>query len=459
MRLARSTVARRIGCGSRGRSYASTSSASSSILADLAAGNLRTGGSSRARSTRSALPAHSGKVTLSDWSHLEELAGGLRAPMAVRIKDLIQSAEDLTPSKSLRNAQLLHDELVARRASMVAHLLRLPDRIRDHPRVEELTEKQYNRLLRMLVIKRPRSYEEVEQFDQELLGNSRRDGGTSSDGETRRAIGAALSEEAFCPTMLGARRWGDEEADEVSERQSYLDVQLDGVFTARIALRFLTNHYLAAKDPPREGWTGSVQHACSPAQRCEEAARLVEARCLERFGRAPAIQVHPDRDRVSFPFVPEHMDFVLHELMFNGSKATLRKHALSDTLPPMRVIVAAGDADVTIKVADEGGGLPRSKLRRVWSYQGRWGADDRRGLGLPLARLYAKYFGGSLHVTPVEGYGTDCYATFDTRTEASCSQLLAHKEDREDQRKSGPGGLGEGLYDAQGRRFCKVKTQ
>ena len=37
MRLARSTVARRIGCGSRARSYASTSSASSSILADLAA--------------------------------------------------------------------------------------------------------------------------------------------------------------------------------------------------------------------------------------------------------------------------------------------------------------------------------------------------------------------------------------------------------------------------------------
>ena len=58
--------------------------------------------------------------------------------------------------------QLLHDELVARRASMVAHLLRLPDRFRDHPRVEELTEAQYNRLLRMLVIKRPRSAEEVE---------------------------------------------------------------------------------------------------------------------------------------------------------------------------------------------------------------------------------------------------------------------------------------------------------
>ena len=55
-------------------------------------------------------------------------------------------------------------------------------------------------------------------------------------------------------------------------------------------------------------------------------------------------------------------------------------------------------------------------------------------------------------MTPVEGYGTDCYATFDARTEASCSQLLASKADRDDQRKSGPGGLGEGLYDAQARR-------
>ena len=40
-------------------------------------------------------------------------------------------------------------------------------------------------------------------------------------------------------------------------------------------------------------------------------------------------------------------------------------------LPPMRVVVAAGDGEVTIKVADEGGGLPRSRLRGVWSYRGR----------------------------------------------------------------------------------------
>ena len=97
-----------------------------------------------------------------------------------------------------------------------------------------------------------------------------------------------------------------------------------------------------------------------------------------------------------------------------------------------------------------------------WSYRGRWegghaepalqesGAGvDLKGLGLPIARLYAKYFGGSLHLTPVEGYGTDCYATFASRPDASCASLLALGAN---QASHSVGGLGEGLYDAQARR-------
>ena len=36
--------------------------------------------------------------------------------------------------------------------------------------------------------------------------------------------------------------------------------------------------------------------------------------------------MHADPKRVAFPFVPEHMDFVLHELMMNGSKARCIVH-------------------------------------------------------------------------------------------------------------------------------------
>ena len=31
------------------------------------------------------------------------------------------------------------------------------------------------------------------------------------------------------------------------------------------------------------------------------------------------------------------------------------------------------------------------------------------GVGLPMSRLYARYFGGDLDIKSMEGFGTDCY--------------------------------------------------
>ena len=37
-------------------------------------------------------------------------------------------------------------------------------------------------------------------------------------------------------------------------------------------------------------------------------------------------------------------------------------------LPPIRVIIAKGDEDVTIKVCDRGGGIPRSSMQSIWKF-------------------------------------------------------------------------------------------
>ena len=131
--------------------------------------------------------------------------------------------------------------------------------------------------------------------------------------------------------------------------------------------------------------------------------------------------------------------------------------ALRELLPPMRVVVAAGDGEVTIKVADEGGGLPRSRLRGVWSYRGRWagghadpalqGKADLHGLGLPIARLYAKYFGGSLALVPIEGHGTDCYVTFNRLPEENAEQIQPRSS-----REPLSGSSSMNIFDAQSRR-------
>lgn len=90
-------------------------------------------------------------------------------------------------------------------------------------------------------------------------------------------------------------------------------------------------------------------------------------------------------------------------------------------LPPVKVILSASadSEDVVIKIADEGGGIPRSGMKRIFSYFYTTGtpaftdaesvATDFTvdvpmaglGVGLPLSRVYARYFGGDLQVSPV----------------------------------------------------------
>jgi hypothetical protein len=98
------------------------------------------------------------------------------------------------------------------------------------------------------------------------------------------------------------------------------------------------------------------------------------------------------------------------------------------TLPPVKVVVTKGTEDVTIKVCDRGGGMKRSMVKQMWTFahstlneEGRtredkydFGKDELlgshiRGFGLPLARIYARYFGGEVTIKSMEGYGVDAY--------------------------------------------------
>ena len=80
---------------------------------------------------------------------------------------------------------------------------------------------------------------------------------------------------------------------------------------------------------------------------------------------------------------------------------------------------------MTIKVSDEGGGIPRSTMSRIFKFTHSTSQHEKetgtdfgtveagiqhlRGFGLPLARIYARYFGGELTLKSMEGYGLDAY--------------------------------------------------
>jgi pyruvate dehydrogenase kinase 2/3/4 len=135
-------------------------------------------------------------------------------------------------------------------------------------------------------------------------------------------------------------------------------------------------------------------------------------------------------------FVPEHLRFVVGELLRNASRVTLQKYAHATQrdeatlsaadeteLPAVRVVISVSGHQVVIKVSDEAGGIARSQLADVWMYNS-WRLRGGAGMGLPLARLYAMYFGGSLQLFPMEGYGTDAYATFNRLGDANSEHCL-----------------------------------
>lgn len=95
----------------------------------------------------------------------------------------------------------------------------------------------------------------------------------------------------------------------------------------------------------------------------------------------------------------------MFELLKNSLRAVVELYGSTDEskLPPIKVVVVEGKEDITIKISDEGGGIPRSAIPLIWTYmyttmenqgidQDFQSTDFKApmagfGYGLPLSRL------------------------------------------------------------------------
>ena len=226
------------------------------------------------------------------------------------------------------------------------------------------------------------------------------------------------------------------------------DVQgaLDDFYLSRIGIRMLIGQYLALRDQDHAEdsdhknfedfeMIGLVKKSASPYEIAQAAISDAAYMCTRLHGDAPEVTIHGRTD-LSFPYVPSHIHYMLIELLKNSMRATVEYHGV-DNMPPIKIVIADGESneDVCIKVSDEGGGIPRSNMNNIWSYlfttadpnilrrmieaeeEGNESVRDFAtdsplaglGYGLPIARNYARYFGGDLTIMSMEGYGTDSY--------------------------------------------------
>jgi len=232
---------------------------------------------------------------------------------------------------------------------------------------------------------------------------------------------------------------------------------LDRFYMSRIGIRFLAGQYLSLRresntssinDPQQlsrnhpaaqQDYIGMICSTTSPHDCVRQATADASMMCRRTYGRCPPVQVSGRLD-LTFSFIPAYLHYILLELLKNALRATMDRHLHGDCLPPVEVVIADGmdNEDVVIKISDEGGGIPRSQVDKIWSYLfttadkkvqqsfigGNAGDDDDHmnrkdhssesplaglGYGLPISRSYCRYFGGDLDLISMEGYGTDAF--------------------------------------------------
>uniref|UniRef100_G1U1W3 Protein-serine/threonine kinase n=1 Tax=Oryctolagus cuniculus TaxID=9986 RepID=G1U1W3_RABIT len=175
-------------------------------------------------------------------------------------------------------------------------------------------------------------------------------------------------------------------------------------------------------NPAHPKHIGSIDPNCNVSEVVKDAYDMAKLLCDKYYMASPELDIQEvnaanSKQPIHMVYVPSHLYHMLFELFKNAMRATVESHESSLVLPPIKVMVALGEEDLSIKMSDRGGGVPLRKIERLFSYmystaptpQPGTGGTPLAGFGygLPISRLYAKYFQGDLQLFSMEGFGTD----------------------------------------------------
>jgi pyruvate dehydrogenase kinase 2/3/4 len=379
--------------------------------------------------------------------YIEEL--GRQNPTPLRLKDMYEYGSSNDSLQRLRNAQFLHRELPVRIAHRAIDLLTSPHGLSDVIPIRQVATIYLTFLRRLYEYPLPTNVEQEERFTDMLQ--------TMILDRTSIPTSIAQGVESWWQRMQESEDGKDQQKNE--DRLRDMDQALARFFTARVGLRFLVEQYVLTS--PRESAQlfrkqtgmlpvlttnnteaatpqqrlGCIQPNVDVAQEVRRIADVVSMQTKEYYnGLCPDIHIIDcSSDYDEFTFVPHHLQYMVSELLKNSCRASVRRYkertsggedASKFTIPSIRVVIVKGSEDVTVKVADQGGGIPRSRMATIWRFahstahadeqQTTFGVDTfcgarLRGFGLPLAEIYARYFGGELTLKSTEGYGLDAY--------------------------------------------------
>uniref|UniRef100_A0A671RQ33 Protein-serine/threonine kinase n=1 Tax=Sinocyclocheilus anshuiensis TaxID=1608454 RepID=A0A671RQ33_9TELE len=204
---------------------------------------------------------------------------------------------------------------------------------------------------------------------------------------------------------------------------------LDRFYTNRISFRMLINQHTllfgdtACLAQPKH--IGSIDPACNVAEVVRDAYETAKMLCEQYYMTAPELKIgelnsKAPKKPIQVVYVPSHLFHMLFELFKNSMRATVELYEnSSEGLPPVKAMVTLGKEDLSIKISDKGGGVPLRKIDRLFNYMYSTAPSPRLdpsqtavpqtagfGYGLPITRLYARYFQGDLKTSFKKTFAT-----------------------------------------------------
>ncbi|TGO53498.1 hypothetical protein BCON_0122g00150 [Botryotinia convoluta] len=398
----------------------------------------------------------------------------------VSLRQMVQFGERPSTGTLFRASQFLSEELPIRLAHRVQELSDLPDGLNEMPSIKRVKDWYAQSFEEITTLPRPQLSSDVKERlmkpaktngkPSKILAEATQNpsvmrGQYSSNGNGKGKESKSAAARRYFATVEDSTDWPPELHDynqrfaqtlnhikrrhdgvvttvaqgilEYKRKRQRMQIDnniqsfLDRFYMSRIGIRMLIGQHIALTDQSHDkdpNYVGIICTKTNVRDLAEEAIENARFVCEDHYGLfdAPKIQlVCPPN--LHFMYVPGHLSHMLFETLKNSLRAVVETHGQDkQDFPVTKVVVAEGKEDITIKISDEGGGIPRSSIPLVWTYMYTtvdstpsldpdFDKSDFKapmagfGYGLPISRLYARYFGGDLKLISMEGYGTDVY--------------------------------------------------
>ncbi|KAF1969778.1 alpha-ketoacid dehydrogenase kinase [Bimuria novae-zelandiae CBS 107.79] len=210
---------------------------------------------------------------------------------------------------------------------------------------------------------------------------------------------------------------------------------------------------------PHHDTVGEIFLKCNAKEIVERCGKTTQDLVKAAYGshvQIPEIRIEGHLN-ATFPYIESHLEYIIGELIRNSIQAVIEQKRYNGIKPPpIEVLICETSQHVIIRISDQGGGISNDVLPHLWSfskgprYQNRLQnlarvpkllgtlqelkmpddhspresdkhggsslssltsrpPDLRLGIGLPMSRIYAEYWAGSLEIHSLEGFGVDAF--------------------------------------------------